>query len=87
MVDSPRRVIMKLMSSAAQFEREWMAQWRRSTAALAQVRADELSHLPAADTLAATDTLLAIGATMPLSVERLTWSGLIEFQRYVYRRR
>jgi hypothetical protein len=75
------------VSSAAQLEREWMAQWRRSTTALARVRADELSHLSAADALAATDTLLAIGATMPVSVERLTWSGLIEFQRYLHRRR
>ena len=85
--DTPGRVIIELVSAPGELEREWMAQWWRATGALARVRADELSHLPAADALAATDTLLAIGATMPLSVERLTWSGLIVFQRYVHRRR
>jgi hypothetical protein len=51
------------------------------------VRADELAILSAADALAASETLLAIGAQVPLSVDRLTWSGLIEFQRYLHRRR
>ena len=71
----------------AGFEREWMAQWRRAGPALAQVRADALARLPAADALAATDALLAISARVALSVDRLTWSGLIEFERYLHRRR
>lgn len=75
------------MPSPAALEREWMAQWRRAGAALAQVRADELAGLSAADALAATDTLFAIGATVPLDADRLTWSGLIDFQRYLHRRR
>jgi hypothetical protein len=75
---------MEGMPSATRLERDWMAQWRQSAAALARVRADELSHLSAADALAATDTLLAIGANVPLSVERLTWSGLIECQRILH---
>ena len=78
---------MGIVPSATRLERDWMAQWRKSAAALARVRAEELSHLPAADALAATDTLLAIGANMPLSAERLTWSGLIEFQRILHGRR
>jgi len=75
------------VSSAALLEREWMAQWRRAAPALAQVRADELARLPAAEALAATDTLLAIGAKVALPVDRLTWSGLIEFERYLHRPR
>jgi len=77
-------VIMGIVPSATGLERHWMAQWRKSAAALARVRADELSHLTAADALAATETLLAIGANMPRSVERMTWSGLIEFQRILH---
>jgi hypothetical protein len=64
-----------------------MAQWRRAADALTQVRADELSHLSAAAALAASETLLAIGASTPLPVERITWSGLIEFQRILHGRR
>jgi hypothetical protein len=78
---------MTLVTTPAQTEREWMAQWRRASAALARVRADELAQLRPADALAAADTLLAIGANTPLPVERLTWSGLIEFQRYLHRGR
>jgi hypothetical protein len=81
------RVIIEIVSAPEQLEREWMAQWRRASGALARVRAEELSHLAEADALAATDALLAIGATMPLSVERRTWSGLIAFQRYIHGRR
>ena len=75
------------MPSATRLERDWMTQWRLSAAALARVRAEELSRLPAADALAATDTLLAIGANVPLSVERINWSGLIEFQRILHGKR
>lgn len=71
------------VSAPTDVEREWMAQWRRATPALARVRAGELANLSAADALAASDTLLGIGATLPLAADRLTWSGLIEFQRHV----
>ena len=80
-------MIIDFVVTPSGLEREWMAQWRRAGPALAQVRADELARLPAAEALAATDALLAIGATMALSVDRLTWSGLIEFERYLRRRR
>ena len=78
---------MGFMPLPTPLEREWMAHWRRAGAALAQVRADELASLRAADALAATETLLAIGASMPLSGDRLSWSGLIELQRYLHRSR
>jgi hypothetical protein len=73
--------------TSSRIEREWMAQWRSAAAALARVRADELSSLPAADALAATNILLTIGANVSPSVDRLTWSGLIEFQRHLRHRR
>ncbi len=78
---------MELVSSPTQLERDWMAQWWRASAALARVRADELGHLAAADALEATNTLLTMGANMPLPIERVTWSGLIEFQQHLHRRR
>jgi hypothetical protein len=81
------RVIIGFVTLRAARQREWMDQWRRAGSALARVRADELALLPAADALAAADTLLSIGATIPLPVDRLTWSGLIEFQQYLHRRR
>ena len=64
-----------------------MAQWRRAAEALARVRHDELARLSAVDALAASDTLLAIGATVPLPPERVAWSGLIDLQRHLHRRR
>jgi hypothetical protein len=68
-------------------QREWLAQWRRAGAALEHVRADELAHLGAADALAASETLLALGASLPLPASRVTWSGLIDFQRQVHGKR
>ena len=74
---------MTVMSSDPQ-ERKWLAQWRRAGEALERVRANELAHLRAADALAAADTLLAIGATLTLPVERVTWSGLVDLQRQLH---
>lgn len=68
-------------------EREWLAQWRRAGAALERVRAAELAQLRGADALAATHTLLAIGANMPLPEDRVAWSGLIELQRQLHAKR
>jgi len=64
-----------------------MAQWQRASRALAEVRAEELAHLSAADALAAAETLLGLSANASLSAARLTWSGLIDFQRSIHRRR
>jgi peptidyl-tRNA hydrolase len=75
------------VSSDSRFEREWMAQWQRAGEALVLVRATELAALSAAEALAASDTLLAIGANSSPSGDRLTWSGLIELQRHLHSRR
>lgn len=78
---------MRLVSSDTWLEQQWIAQWRRASGALARVRARELANLSAADGLAAANTLLAIGANLPLSADRLAWSGLIELQRRLHSRR
>lgn len=70
----------------ARGEREWLQQWRRAAVALDEVRARELAHLSAADALAASETLLALGARVPLPPDRVTWSGLIDFQRRLHRK-
>ncbi len=75
------------MASDAPMEREWIAPWRRAAGALAHVRARELASLSDADALAAADTLLTIGARAPLPAHRRAWSGLVEFQRLLHRRR
>jgi hypothetical protein len=67
-------------------QREWMAQWRRAGAALERVRADELARIDDADALAASEALLALSATVPLPMDRVTWSGLIDCQRQFHRK-
>lgn len=76
---------MTAMRPEESFERRWAAQWRAAGPALARVRERELARLSDADALAAADTLLAIGAAMPLSRDRLVWSGLVELQRQLRR--
>ena len=68
-------------------QREWLQQWRRAAVALEKVRADELAQLRAADALGASETLLALGASMPLPSSRVTWSGLIDLQRRLHEKR
>lgn len=68
-------------------QREWLQQWRRAAVALEEVRADELAHLSAADALAASETLLALGASVPLPPGRVIWSGLIDLQRRLHHQR
>lgn len=75
------------MSSRVVFERAWIAQWRAAGAALARVRRDELASLTAAAALAASDTLLTIGAATPLPADRRAWSGLVDLQRLLHRQR
>ena len=65
-------------------QREWLAQWQRASVALEQLRADALVHLRAADALEASETLLALAASIPLPSSRVTWSGLVDFQRQLH---
>ena len=68
-------------------QREWLQQWRRAAVALEEVRAAELARLRPADALTASETLLALGASMPLPANRVKWSGLIDFQRRLHDKR
>ena len=68
-------------------QREWLHQWRRAAVVLEQLRAEELAHLRAADALAASEMLLALGASMPLPPSRVIWSGLIDLQRRLHDKR
>lgn len=74
------------MLTDMRYQGEWLEQWRRAAVALEQVRADELAHLRAADALAASETLLALGASLPLPPNRVIWSGLIDLQRRLHRK-
>jgi hypothetical protein len=73
-----------IVSSHADREREWVAQWRRAGVALERVRGNELAALSDADALAAADTLLALAATMKLPAHRVGWSGLVDLQQRLH---
>jgi hypothetical protein len=78
---------MTIVATDHQQQRQWMAQWRKAGEALTAVRARELAALTPADALAAANTLLSLAAVTPLPERRRTWSGLIDFQRLLHRRR
>jgi hypothetical protein len=78
---------MTVVSADASRQREWLAQWRQAGVALERVRADELARLGGADALAASETLLALGASLPLPAGRVSWSGLIDLQRQLHHTR
>jgi len=54
-----------------------MAQWRAASVALAEQKAIELRTMSDEEALAATDALLDLGASLPLSTEREGTSGLV----------
>jgi hypothetical protein len=68
-------------------QREWLQQWQRAAVALEQVRADHLARLRADEALAASEMLLAVGASVALPPHRVIWSGLIELQRRLHAHR
>jgi hypothetical protein len=67
-------------------QRQWMAQWRAATQALAEQRQSELRSLTPECALTASDALLALAFPAELSRERRTGSGLVEQQRILHRR-
>jgi hypothetical protein len=67
--------------------KRWMEQWRSAAVALARIRDREIAALTDAAALEAADTLLAIGARTPLPHRRVIWSGLIDLQRQLHRKR
>lgn len=69
------------------FAAEWMQQWRSAGVALAEQRADELRAMTDEQALAASEALLEIGASLPLSPERWTTSGLVIQQALLHGRK
>jgi hypothetical protein len=78
--------IMDPMDVPRSLERAWMEQWRGAGRALAELRRAELSTMSDAEALEATENLLSLAATIPLSVDRRRWSGLVEQQALLHRR-
>lgn len=75
------------MSETSSMAAAWMRQWRAAGPALEEVRRNELRRLTDEEALAAADELLAIGASLPVPVERLASSGLVTQQDLLHRRR
>lgn len=68
------------------FAEAWMAQWRDAGPALAEQKRHELRALTEEQALAATDALLEIGASLPLSASRESTSGLVTQQAILHSR-
>ena len=66
-------------------QQRWLAQWREAAAALAAQRKRELREMSAERGLAATESLLELGAATPLHASRLRHSGLVEQQALLHR--
>lgn len=66
---------------------EWMRQWRTAAAALADERARRLARLTDEEARAAVHALLDMARALPLPQERVRWSGLVEQQAILHRRR
>jgi hypothetical protein len=68
-------------------ERAWIAQWRVAAVELADQRRRELRGLSAEAALAASNALLSLAATIPVSLARIKDSGLVRQQELLHRRR
>jgi hypothetical protein len=64
-----------------------MAQWRSAAVALEEQHAQELRELTTEAAQAATQALLELGARSPITPKRWNWSGLVEQQALLHRRR
>lgn len=71
--------------TASSEEQAWARQWAAAGPALERVRADALRAMTAAEALAASDALLALGAGLELPDHRRAWSGLVDMQRWLTR--
>jgi protein-disulfide isomerase-like protein with CxxC motif len=68
------------MTLDAANQREWLRQWQVAGPALAAQHRQELMLLSDERALAASEALLALVTTVPLSPSRQNWSGLVEQQ-------
>jgi hypothetical protein len=71
----------------ADAQREYVRKWTQTGRLLERIRWDELRALDPPRALRATDALLDAAARVPLLPARRTWSGLVELQRLLHRRR
>jgi len=71
----------------ADAQREYVRNWTETGRLLERVRWDELRALDPQSALRATDALLDAAVRVPLPPARRTWSGLVELQRLLHRRR
>jgi hypothetical protein len=69
------------------FAREWMAQWRAAASELAEQHARELRELTGEQARAAAESLLELGASLPLAPDRERTSGLVVQQALFHGRR
>ncbi|MFV2065151.1 MAG: hypothetical protein ACC726_16800 [Chloroflexota bacterium] len=76
-----------LLMAHPPFAQAWMAQWRSAAVALEEHHARELRELTTEAAQAATLALLDMGARIPIVPERWNWSGLVEQQQLLHRRR
>jgi len=74
------------MTLDAATQREWLRQWQAAGRALAARKRQELLLLSDEQALAASEALLALVPTVPLSPSRRHWSGLVEQQSLFHRR-
>lgn len=75
------------MDGTGSAERAWMEQWRAAARALAEVRRAQLGAMSDAAAIEAAEHLLALADSLPLSADRRRWSGLVEQQALLHRRR
>jgi hypothetical protein len=67
--------------------RAYVKGWAETGRLLEEQRWAELSRLSEEEALAASDALIRAALTVPLPESRRTWSGLVELQAYLHRRR
>lgn len=75
------------MGGTSSEERAWMEQWRDAARALAELRRAQLGAMSDAAAVEAAEQLLALADSLPLSADRRRWSGLVEQQALLHRRR
>lgn len=71
----------------ADAQREYVRNWTETGRLLERIRWDELRALDPQSALRATDALLDAAVRVPFPPARRTWSGLVELQRLLHRRR
>jgi hypothetical protein len=71
----------------ADAQRAYVRNWAETGRLLERIRWDELRALDPRGALRATDALLDAAVRVPLPAARRRWSGLVELQRLLHRRR